>query len=165
MKDKLFEYAERMKLNPTFHEKLMAEKLDLAGIEYKTQWVIGKYIVDFIFQRKQLIIEIDGESHELNFDYDRERDNFLRSRGFKVVRIKNKDVKAYNVGYIKNVPIRKKKKRWKDLTEDQRTRAYLKRPTKLNGLAGKKANYQKYKAEKNLIASILKSQKEKRHVK
>lgn len=101
-KDKLFRYAERMRLNPTCHEKIMFEKLEKLNVNFRFQWIMGKYIVDFILPKIKVIIEVDGESHELNFDYDRERDSFLESRGFKVVRIKNGDVRAYNVGWLKS---------------------------------------------------------------
>ncbi len=64
------------------------------GLKFKRQVPIGKYIVDFVCFEKKLIIELDGSGHlELEkIEYDKKRDNFLKSQGFSVLRIYNNDV-------------------------------------------------------------------------
>lgn len=42
---------------------------------------------DFVFPQLKLIIELDGNQHRLRVDLDQERDDHLRSRGWKVIRI------------------------------------------------------------------------------
>jgi very-short-patch-repair endonuclease len=53
---------------------------------------IGKYIVDFCAPRQKLIIELDGSQHLDQHEYDTERDNFLQSKGYRVLRFWNNDV-------------------------------------------------------------------------
>lgn len=95
MKDILFERAENMRLNPTRSEKEFRNKLELKKVKYKNQWVIGKYIVDFLVGNT--IYEIDGDSHLGREDYDAERDRFLTQKGYKVIRILNSEVKDFKL--------------------------------------------------------------------
>lgn len=95
MKDILFERAENMRLNPTKAEKEFKNKLDLKNIKYYNQYVIGKYIVDFLVGKT--IYEIDGDSHVGREEYDAERDRFLTQRGYKVVRILNSEVNHFKI--------------------------------------------------------------------
>jgi len=54
------------------------------------------FIVDFYMKRRrQLCLEIDGEIHEQQSDYDARRDAYLTQvRGFRVLRITNKQALA-----------------------------------------------------------------------
>jgi very-short-patch-repair endonuclease len=47
------------------------------------------YIVDFYCNKLKLILEIDGKIHENQIEYDQERDQKLKEKGLKVIRIKN----------------------------------------------------------------------------
>ena len=58
------------------------------GHRFRRQHRIGEYIVDFVCFERRLIVELDGAQHEDNLD-DRERDRFLRSKGFRVLRLWN----------------------------------------------------------------------------
>ena len=64
------------------------------GLKFKRQVPIGNYVVDFICEIENLIIEIDGGQH--NFDeraeYDKQRTEFLENLGYKVIRFWNNDV-------------------------------------------------------------------------
>lgn len=51
------------------------------------------YIVDFYIPKLKLVFEIDGDSHKYQTRYDQQRTNYLESRGIKVYRISNHDVK------------------------------------------------------------------------
>ena len=62
------------------------------GIHFRRQYAIGKYIVDFCAIRKKLIIELDGSQHLEQEDYDKERTDFLESKGFRVLRFWNNEV-------------------------------------------------------------------------
>ncbi|QJP12106.1 endonuclease domain-containing protein [Pseudomonas multiresinivorans] len=61
------------------------------GLKFRRQKVIGPYIIDFICHERMLIIELDGGQH-LDSGRDRERDAWLKTRGFKVLRFWNHDV-------------------------------------------------------------------------
>ena len=95
MRDILLQRAENMKFNPTKAEKEFRNKLDSKKIKYKNQWVIGKYIVDFLVGNT--IYEIDGDSHIGREEYDAERDKFLTQKGYKVIRILNSEVATYKI--------------------------------------------------------------------
>jgi len=61
------------------------------GERFRRQEPIGRYIVDFACLSRRLIIEVDGSQHADNA-CDRERDQWLRSLGFRVLRFWNHDV-------------------------------------------------------------------------
>ena len=62
------------------------------GYDFDRQKIIGNYIVDFYCTNCQVVIEIDGSSHEGKEDYDAERDAYLESLGLTVIRIPVEDV-------------------------------------------------------------------------
>jgi very-short-patch-repair endonuclease len=98
-KDILIERATNMILKPTKAEMDFRNKLELKGIKYRAQVVISKYIVDFVVGKT--IYEIDGSSHDGKEVYDSIRDLDLKSLGYKVIHIQNKDVLGYKIGYTK----------------------------------------------------------------
>ena len=63
-------------------------------LEFKRQYPMGDYIVDFICREKKIIVELDGGQHnELeNIEYDKQRSLYLEERGYKVVRFWNNDI-------------------------------------------------------------------------
>jgi len=56
------------------------------GIKFKRQRPIDSFIVDFFAQEINLIIEIDGSSHYFNQNYDRYREDRLKSLGYIIIR-------------------------------------------------------------------------------
>ncbi len=62
--------------------------------KFLRQKPIGPYIVDFYSAALQLVIEIDGESHAQvsQRHYDKNRTEFLKTRGIKVLRYYNIEV-------------------------------------------------------------------------
>ena len=64
------------------------------GVKFRRQQPIGKYIVDFVCQPKKLVIELDGGQHNEveNITKDNDRTEYLKSIGYKVLRIWNNDV-------------------------------------------------------------------------
>lgn len=66
------------------------------GLKFKRQVVIGSYIVDFSCFEKKLIIELDGGQHNQSKDSDKDkiRDEYLQSRGYKVLRFWNNEMQS-----------------------------------------------------------------------
>lgn len=64
----------------------------MGDVHFRNQHAIGNYIVDFCAPRKKLIIELDGSQHLEQEAYDNERTNYLKSKGYKVLRFWNNDV-------------------------------------------------------------------------
>ena len=63
------------------------------GFDFDRQKIIGNYIVDFYCAKLNLVLEIDGSSHDNKYVYDAERHEYLESLGLIVVHIDDKDVK------------------------------------------------------------------------
>ncbi len=59
------------------------------GRKFKRQKPMGRYVVDFICVEEKLIIELDGGQHAENLAYDQERDAWLLSQGYIVLRFWN----------------------------------------------------------------------------
>ncbi|MBP2313449.1 endonuclease domain-containing protein [Azospirillum soli] len=62
----------------------------LAGLKFRRQQCMGRYVVDFICHEKHLIVELDGSQHTVVGDA--ERTAFLESEGYRVLRVWNPDV-------------------------------------------------------------------------
>jgi very-short-patch-repair endonuclease len=60
------------------------------NFKFRRQVPIGKYIADFVCQDCKLIVEVDGSQHE-GSEQDRERDAWLTSVGYRVLRFWNID--------------------------------------------------------------------------
>ena len=63
------------------------------GVQIKRQRPIGNYIADFYCAEKNLVIEIDGWSHDDKYHYDKARDEYMQKLGIHVLRIADIDVK------------------------------------------------------------------------
>lgn len=69
------------------------------GLDFDRQKIIGNYIVDFYCAEKNVVIEIDGSSHDNKAEYDAERDAILSSLGLSVIHILDTDVKQ-NLAHV-----------------------------------------------------------------
>ena len=67
-------------------------KKKFKGYDFDRQKIIGSYIVDFFCTNYNVVIEIDGSSHDGKQEYDAERDAYLKSLGLTVIRIPAKDI-------------------------------------------------------------------------
>lgn len=76
-------------------------KRQIDGHQFRRQFVLGKYIVDFICLKSRLIIELDGMQHDEHKEYDEKRDQWLRGEGFRILRFKNYEVKR-DMDYVIN---------------------------------------------------------------
>ncbi|MBI9099626.1 MAG: endonuclease domain-containing protein [Spirochaetaceae bacterium] len=92
--EKLEYAAIDMRKNPTVAERLLWEKLrnKQLGIKFRQQHVIEKFIVDFCSIKSSLIIEVDGNIHDDQKEYDEDRTRILESQGYTVIRFKNVEV-------------------------------------------------------------------------
>ena len=90
----LLEYAKENRKNSNDMEKNMCSLLRWEKIGYKfhRQKPIGKYVVDFYSPSLRLVIEIDGESHTENLEYDTGRTQYLNSLWIHVLRFTNIEV-------------------------------------------------------------------------
>ena len=96
----------------TFHTQevklwVKLRELKKIGFHFRRQAPIGKYIVDFVSFGTRTVIEIDGGQHgmEAGIRLDQDRDTFLRSRGFSVLRFWNSDVDRNLNGVMESILI------------------------------------------------------------
>ncbi len=89
-------FARELRKNQTFGERLLwirlLSKKRMKGYLFNSQYCIENYIVDFICRELKLVIEIDGYSHDFKIDKDERRDKELEAKGYKVLRILERDV-------------------------------------------------------------------------
>jgi very-short-patch-repair endonuclease len=64
----------------------------LEWFHFRRQQIIDPYIVDFYYHQAALVIEVDGDIHLDQQDYDNLRDQALQSMGLRVVRFSNSEV-------------------------------------------------------------------------
>ena len=93
---KLIEVARENRKNPTQAEKKLWLKV-LKGKQFENykflrQKPLDNFIADFYCAELLLIIEIDGDSHAKQREYDTLRSEKLEAYGIKVVRYTNDDV-------------------------------------------------------------------------
>jgi len=94
--EQLKEKSECMRKNPTEAEVALWEMMRGKNLDakFRRQHIIGDYIVDFVCLDKQLVVEVDGGYHNDSEqkELDRQRTNFLQSKGFSVLRFTNQEV-------------------------------------------------------------------------
>lgn len=94
---KLKPLARNLRKNMTDAEQLIWTKVrrkQISDCQFYRQKNIGNYIVDFYCPKKKLIVEIDGGQHyeDYGIKKDRERDQYLQTLGFTVLRFSDIDV-------------------------------------------------------------------------
>jgi leucyl-tRNA synthetase len=91
----LKERSKEHRKNPTLEEKILWGELrnGKLGHKIRRQHAIGFFIADFVCLDKRLVIEVDGEYHNNNVEYDEARTSFLNHEGFNVIRFTNNEVK------------------------------------------------------------------------
>ena len=62
------------------------------GVKFRRQQPFGPYYVDFVCNELKLVIELDGNQHAENIEYDNRRTAFIESQGYKVIRIANAEL-------------------------------------------------------------------------
>ena len=93
---KLKDFANENRKNPTQAESILWDYLKgkQLGVSFRRQHVIGEYIADFICLSHHLIIEIDGNYHQLpeQQSSDEERTKRLEELGMKIIRFTNDEI-------------------------------------------------------------------------
>lgn len=95
--------ARSLRRKSTDAEKILWERLrnrSLDGYKFLRQFPIQAsfmnriefYIADFCCWEKKLIIELDGEVHNQNHEYDELRDEILSKYHYTVIRFSNSDI-------------------------------------------------------------------------
>lgn len=94
--------------NSTLSEVLLWKKLragSMMGFKFNRQKPLGNYIVDFYCKPLNLIIEIDGNSHDNKYEKDCYRQNELEKLGLTVLRFTDLQVKKDMNNVIRGIEI------------------------------------------------------------
>jgi len=86
--------ARTLRSQMTPAEKVLWQELrgNKLGSHFRRQQVIAGFIVDFYCHTAGLVIELDGDIHREQQEYDAERDKILEGMGLRVIRFRNDDV-------------------------------------------------------------------------
>ncbi|WP_299708075.1 endonuclease domain-containing protein [uncultured Pontibacter sp.] len=95
-REDLKEKARELRKNSTLSEILFWQEVKerkLMGYQFHRQVPMLDFIVDFYCHELQLAIEIDGDSHDYNFDYDTKRQSELERYGVQFLRFDDMEIK------------------------------------------------------------------------
>ena len=96
----------KLRQNLTPSEKIIWSQLrykQLENCRFRCQHPIFRYILDFYCHQAKLAIEIDGEIHKSQFEYDNYRDEFLKNIGITTLRFTVNDVMTKNKEVINSI--------------------------------------------------------------
>ncbi len=62
------------------------------GAKFSRQIAVGSFVADFVCRDLKLIVEVDGQSHDLTYRHDAMRAEILSKAGYRVIRFSNDDV-------------------------------------------------------------------------
>jgi very-short-patch-repair endonuclease len=82
--------AQKLRKQPSLSERRMWRLLQpfrVGGYHFRKQVAIGPYVADFVCHHAMVVIEVDGEQHGAAIRNDELRDDYMRSRGFRIVRV------------------------------------------------------------------------------
>ena len=101
----LKEFSKDNRQNPTAEESILWEELrnNKLGHKIRRQHAIGVFIGDFVCLDRRMVIEIDGDYHLSNKEFDEARTEFLNSEGFKVIRFANEEVRNNLTGVLNSI--------------------------------------------------------------
>ena len=73
-------------------EQLRSKRVD--SVKFTRQHPVGPYFADFAARSVKLIVEVDGATHSTDKELQRDatRTAFLKSQGYRVIRITNDEV-------------------------------------------------------------------------
>jgi very-short-patch-repair endonuclease len=94
---KIFENANSLKKTMTEAEVILWARLrnkKLLNTKFRRQHPINRFIVDFYSHENKLVIELDGDIHDISEikEHDENRSAELENLGLKIVRFKNEEV-------------------------------------------------------------------------
>jgi len=106
-KEKL-QRAKELRQDMTHAEKILWMELraNKLGVHFRRQQIIAGFIVDFYCHKVALVVEVDGDIHDLQQEEDARRQKVLSELGLRIIRFKTDDVmrnKSTVVGTIREL--------------------------------------------------------------
>ena len=90
----IFQNACELRKEKTPAEKLLWSRLKKSqlGVRFKAQHPIDIFIADFYCHKHKLIVEVDGEIHESQKEYDENRTAELERFDLTIIRFTNEEI-------------------------------------------------------------------------
>ena len=103
-KEKL-QRAKELRRDMTAAEKILWQELraNKLGVHFRRQQVIAGFIVDFYCHKVSLVIEVDGDIHDLQREEDAKREQALSELGLRVIRFRNDEVARDLSGVVEKI--------------------------------------------------------------
>lgn len=87
--------AKHLRRNMTKAERVFWDAVrnnKVMGLQFRRQQVIDGYIADFYCNQMRLVVELDGEVHDKQKEYDQHREDVIKRRDIRVLRFRNEEV-------------------------------------------------------------------------
>ena len=87
--------ARELRQQMTPAEKLLWSRLrskQLNGLKFRRQHPLGPFIADFYCAAHRLVVEVDGDIHDLQAERDAARTEQFEQHGYRVIRFRNEQV-------------------------------------------------------------------------
>jgi very-short-patch-repair endonuclease len=97
--------ARKLRQNSTNAELLLWNRLRsraIGGCKFVRQEPTGRFVVDFVCRERRLVVEVDGGQHA-DSGLEKARDEWLTSRGYRVLRFWNNDVLKSPGGVLETI--------------------------------------------------------------
>ena len=75
----------------------------MSGAKFRRQVWLGPFVADFFCAEGKLVVEVDGDSHAAQMEYDLRRTAWLAREGFRLVRVTNGDVMSNLDGVMEHI--------------------------------------------------------------
>ena len=92
---KQLENAKRLRREMTPAEKILWKQLKanrLDGLHFRRQQIVHGFFADFYCHQHEVIVEVDGGIHDLQQEYDADREEYLFSLGLRIIRFTNDEI-------------------------------------------------------------------------
>jgi very-short-patch-repair endonuclease len=102
----MLERAKKLRREMTPAEKILWEHLrtnKLNGLHFRRQQFVYGYFADFYCHQYALIVEVDGGIHELQKEYDVQREEYLIAHGFQIIRFTNDEINKDLKGVLQKI--------------------------------------------------------------
>lgn len=104
----MHERAKKLRREMTPAEKnlwkhVKANKLN--GLHFRRQQIVHGYFADFYCHQYELIVEVDGGIHELQQEYDKEREKYLNVLGLRIIRFTNEEIMGDLKGVLQKIVV------------------------------------------------------------
>jgi len=102
----MHERAKKLRREMTPAEKILWRELrtnKLNGLHFRRQQIVFGYFADFYCHQHSLIVEADGGVHEIQRDYDADREAYLIAHGLQIIRFTNEEINKDLKGVLQKI--------------------------------------------------------------